>query len=128
MWKAPSLSWQWSKTKKKKRNISIVTVYGLAHEENREAFLAEISQICTSNKNPMMLGSDFNILRFSSDKNKSFTENKASDLFNWVINTHELRELPLQGGKYTWSNNKKTLLWRSWTEFWSQKNGKNCSP
>ena len=50
---------------------------------------------------------DFNILRFSSEKNKNFTGGKDTDLFNWVINTHELRDLPLNGGSYTWSNNQQ---------------------
>jgi exonuclease III len=91
--------------KKIKRTLSLVTVYGPAHEENRESFLTELSQICSSKKHPMLLGGDFNILRFSSDKNKSFIGNKATDLFNWVINTHELRDILLNGGNYTWSNN-----------------------
>jgi len=55
----------------------------------------------------MILGGDFNILRFSSDKNTSFSGNKFTDLFNWVINAHELRDLPLNGGSYTWSNNQQ---------------------
>jgi len=42
--------------KKEKRMISLVTVYGPAHEANRENFLAELAQICFSNKNPMILG------------------------------------------------------------------------
>jgi len=46
-------------------------------------------------------------LRFSSDKNKKFTKNNFSDVFNHIINTYELRKLPLSGGKYTWSNNRK---------------------
>ena len=46
-------------------------------------------------------------MRFSSDKNKNFSENKATDLLNWIINTYELRDLPLLGGKYTWSNNQQ---------------------
>jgi hypothetical protein len=26
-------------------------------------------------------------------------------LFNWIINSYELREIKMNGGKYTWSNN-----------------------
>ena len=55
----------------------------------------------------MILGGEFNILRFSSEKNKNFIENKATDIFNWVINSYELRDLPLNGGAYTWSNNQR---------------------
>jgi len=54
----------------------------------------------------MLMGGDFNIMRYSSDKNKPFSPNKYSDLFNWMINTYELRDLNLNGGNYTWSNNQ----------------------
>lgn len=54
----------------------------------------------------MLIGGDFNIMRFCGDKNKKFKNNKWSDMFNHIINIHELRELHLNGGKYTWSNNQ----------------------
>jgi endonuclease/exonuclease/phosphatase family metal-dependent hydrolase len=53
------------------------------------------------------VGGDFNILRYSSEKNKKFNENNFSSVFNLIINAYELRELPLAGGKFTWSNNRK---------------------
>jgi hypothetical protein len=28
-------------------------------------------------------------------------------MFNLIINSYELRELPLAGGKFTWTNNRK---------------------
>lgn len=55
------------------------------------------------------MGGDFNILRFSSGKNKNFHRSRWSDVFNNIINTHELRELYLNGGKYTWRNNQENL-------------------
>ena len=55
----------------------------------------------------MIMGGDFNILRYISDENKKFFANKYSDLFNWVINTYELRYLNMNGGIYTWSNNQE---------------------
>jgi len=45
-------------------------------------------------------------MRFSKDKNKKFSGGKFTDLFNWVINTHGMRDVVLNGGKYTWSNNQ----------------------
>jgi hypothetical protein len=53
----------------------------------------------------MIVGSDFNILRYSSEKNKNFVGNKFTDLFNWIINTNEMRDVTLNGGTFTWSNN-----------------------
>jgi len=77
-----------------------------AHDENKEEFITELSQICHKRSCPMLMGGDFNIMRYSSDKNKPFSPNKYSDLFNWMINTYELRDLNLNGGNYTWSNNQ----------------------
>lgn len=82
-----------------------VFLYGPAQEEGREQFLIELAQLCRSNSLPLIIRGDFNILRFSSDKNKNFCPNKWNDMFNHIINTHELRELHLVGGRYTWSNN-----------------------
>lgn len=38
------------------------------------------------------------------DKNKNINLGRHSRTFNSIIQSHELRELPLNGGKYTWSN------------------------
>lgn len=106
--------------KKLKIDLNLATVYSPAQEDEKAQFLTELSHICAVNKYPLLVGGDFNILRFSSEKNKNFKGNKYSDLFNWVINTYEMRDLGLSGGKYTWSNNhgrKKNTL-ENWTEFW----------
>ena len=93
--------------KKTQKSLTLAIVYGPAHNDKKDQFLTEISNICGSSKSPLLIGGDFNILRYSSEKNKKFAGNKISDLFNWVINTHELREVDLIGGKYTWSNNQQ---------------------
>jgi len=58
--------------KKMRKNICLVSVYGPAQDEGKEAFLTELAHICFKNKEPMLIGGDFNILRFSEDKNKAF--------------------------------------------------------
>ena len=102
--------------KKINKDLTIATVYGPAHDDKKEAFITELSQFCFSQDRPLLIGGDFNIMRFSGDKNKSFLGNKFTNLFNWVINTHGMRDVELNGGKYTWSNNHfdPTL---DWTEF-----------
>jgi endonuclease/exonuclease/phosphatase family metal-dependent hydrolase len=81
-------------------------VYGPAHDDKREQFLSELSGICAKDDVPTLLGGDFNILRYSSEKNKLFSGNRYCDLFNWIINSYELREIEMSGEKYTWSNNQ----------------------
>jgi exonuclease III len=94
------------KDKKLGKNLNLVIVYGPANEDGRDSFLAELAEIGARSRIPTLIGGDFNILRFSSEKNKTFISNRFSDMFNWIINTYELRDLPINGGRFTWSNNQ----------------------
>jgi len=49
---------------------------------------------------------DFNIIRFSSEKNKNNGAHAHSDKFNHIISYYELIDIHMNGGKYTWSNNQ----------------------
>ena len=40
-------------------------------------------------------------------KNEKFLGNLYTDMFNLVINSYELRDFPLIGEKYMWSNNQQ---------------------
>jgi exonuclease III len=90
-----------------RKKWSLANVYGPANDEFKESFLTELSSFCFKAKYPMLLGGDFNIMRFCSDKNKKFNDNKYSCVFNQIINSYDLRDLPLSSGKFTWSNNRK---------------------
>lgn len=105
----------------------MANIYGPAHDEDKMNFLTEFAKIVSKAKYPLCLGGDFNIIRYCSEKNKHFSNNKFSDMFNIIINTYALRDLPLIGGKFTWSNNRadptlekldKVLISDNWeTEF-----------
>lgn len=82
-------------------------VYGAAHDENKVQFLTELSAFCSRNKDPIIIGGDFNIIRFASERNKFTDVQRFSGLFNSLINFHELREILMTGGLYTWSNNQE---------------------
>jgi exonuclease III len=75
-----------------------VNIYGAAQEENKEAFLRELASFCAKIKEPYVMGGDFNIMRFSSDKNKVFIPNRFSNISNTIININDLRELYVSGG------------------------------
>jgi hypothetical protein len=85
----------------------LVIVYGVAQINDKEDFLTELGMVCSDQRHPVLIGGDFNIIRFSSEKNKCMRTNKWTDMFNSIINTYALREIHLSGGQYTWSNNQK---------------------
>lgn len=85
----------------------LVIVYGAAQDCDEESFLATLSDLCVDQSIPLLIGGDFNILRFHSDKNKVVNNKRYMDMFNYVINIHALRELHMVGGAYTWSNNQE---------------------
>ena len=93
----------WDKSKKIKWNF--INVYGSAQEENKREFLTELADFCSKNKLPFIVGGDFNIIRFTSDKNKPSSLSKHSHLFNNIISIYELIDIHMVGGRFTWSNN-----------------------
>jgi exonuclease III len=56
----------WDKILKLKWNLLVV--YGAAHDENKLSFLAELSNFCANNTEPMIIGGDFNIIRYLKEK------------------------------------------------------------
>src|SRR6266508_79862 len=51
-----------------------------------------------------MVGGDFNIIRYPSDKNNSRFNNTWPSLFNTVIESLNLKKLEMSGRKFTWAN------------------------
>jgi hypothetical protein len=47
---------------------NLVIVYGQAQLEDKEEFLAELGNVCSDQEFPLLIGGDFNIIRFSSEK------------------------------------------------------------
>jgi exonuclease III len=74
------------------KHLSLVNVYGPAQDELKDQFLCELANMCLKCKYPMLIGGDFNILRFSEDKNKNFVQNEFSDTFNRIINLYGLTD------------------------------------
>jgi hypothetical protein len=73
-------------------------------------FLTELSGFCSRNKDPILIGGDLNIIRYSNERNKPRGAQRFSGTFNTLIDFHELRELVMTGGKFTWSNNQDVPL------------------
>ena len=69
-------------------------------------FLAELAAFCGGSQEPTLLGGDFYLIRFSSEKNRLTPLSKHSQTFNSLIACYDLLDLKMIGGKYTWSNNQ----------------------
>jgi hypothetical protein len=59
----------WDKQLKQKWNL--IMVYGAAQEENKLAFLSELSHFCSLNSEPLIVGGDFNIIRYAKERNRN---------------------------------------------------------
>lgn len=101
----------WDKTNKVKWNLLVV--YGAAQEEHKIEFLSELSRFCDANSDPILIGGDFNIIRYAKEKSTNNGVHRHTGIFNSIINFFELRELIMNGGVFTWSNNQNPLLWKS---------------
>lgn len=88
---------------------NLVVVYGAAQLDQKRAFLACLAHVCQKNKGPILLGGDFNIIRKESEKNKKGGYNRWSFIFNVIIDQSNLRELEMNGRKFTWSNSQKNV-------------------
>ncbi|KAG2591039.1 hypothetical protein PVAP13_5NG449740 [Panicum virgatum] len=93
--------------KEKKVKWNFLNIYGAPHEENKMEFLAELANFCSRNKESFIAVGDFNIIRFTSEKNKSGRLSRSSHVFNSVIAAQELIDVRMSGEKFTWSNNQE---------------------
>jgi exonuclease III len=98
----------WDKINKLKWNLLVV--YGAAQEENKLSFLSELSAFCSRNSDPIIIGGDFNIIRFANERNKKTGIKRFTKLFNTLIDFYELREINMSRGMYSWSNNQENPL------------------
>jgi hypothetical protein len=60
----------------------LVIVYGAAQACDKEDILIELGMVCRDQSIPLLVGGDFNLLRFSSKKNKKMRGKRWSDMFN----------------------------------------------
>lgn len=91
-------------------------------------FLTELSAFCSRNKDPMIIGGDFNTIRFAKERNKNKGVQRFSDTFNTLINFHELQEIELNGGIYTWSNNQESPLLEKLDRILATRDWENLFP
>jgi endonuclease/exonuclease/phosphatase family metal-dependent hydrolase len=84
---------------------SLVAVYGAAQEDSKAAFLRKLVNLAKDNPHPILVGGDFNLLRFSFEKSRGRFDNHWPFLFNAVIDSLDLREASMIGRQFTCANN-----------------------
>ena len=78
-------------------------MYGPTVKLDREDFLSERGAIRGLWSEPWCIAGDFNMIRFPSEHSRGGRLFSAMRRFSEVIEELELRDLPLQGGLFTWS-------------------------
>jgi endonuclease/exonuclease/phosphatase family metal-dependent hydrolase len=79
-------------------------VYGAAQDEFKADFLRELVNLAKDNPNPILIGGDFNLLRFRHEKSKVRFDDHWPFLFNVVIDSLDLKEVGMIWRQSTWAN------------------------
>jgi exonuclease III len=86
----------------------VTNVYAPASPDLRPAFLDEIKSIDVPRGTPWMIAGDFNMIRYSHEKNNANFRLAEAEAFNQCVDDMNLIELPLIDRSYTWSNKRST--------------------
>ena len=86
------------------QNWWLTCVYGPQGDNNKISFLQELREVKAACPGPWLVLGDFNLIKSSEDKNTGIINNAMMGRFRRWINDLELKDLPLAGRKYTWSN------------------------
>ena len=83
-------------------------VYGPQHDEDKISFLADLREVRSSCPGPFVLAGDFNMIYCSEDKNNDNVNRAMMGRFRRFVNELDLKEIPLWGRRYTWSNERES--------------------
>jgi hypothetical protein len=64
---------------------NLVVIYGSPYGDRKIDFIDELHFVLANNQGPIVIGGDFNLNRFVSDKNNGGINQRYADAFNdWV--------------------------------------------
>ena len=66
--------------------------------------------VMSKSSGPTLIARDFNLVRFSSDKNNGIINHKRADAFNEWVGKWALIELDPANKRCTWTNNQESNL------------------
>jgi hypothetical protein len=82
----------------------LTMVYGPARDQEKKAFLDEFHELRALCSGPWLLPGDFNLIYRAADKNNTRLDRRHMGQFRRFLNDANLREIHLNGGLFTWSN------------------------
>lgn len=103
----------------------LTCVYGPQGTDDKIQFLQELRDVRASCPCPWMIAGDFNLIYKDEDKNNSNYNQAMMGRFPKLIEDLALKEIPLHGRKYTWSNQQdaptlvkldRVLCWVDWED------------
>jgi hypothetical protein len=90
------------------RNWWFTGVYGPQRDDKKVLFLQELRNIRALCNGPWLLGGDFNLIYQAADKNNANIDRAMMGRFRRFLDNNDLKEIPLLGCKYTWSNERRS--------------------
>ena len=85
----------------------LTVVYGPSCRGRKPDFLREMSAQRPPSPSPWLVLGDFNCTYKASDKNNSRVNPRLMLLFRQALDICDLKEIPLQNRKFTWSNERR---------------------
>lgn len=82
-------------------------VYGPHLDSEKAGFLEELREVRGHCHGPWVLGGDFNMIYSAEDKNNDNLNRAMMGRFRRFVNDSDLKEIPLLGRRYTWSNKRE---------------------
>jgi hypothetical protein len=87
---------------------ALTTVYGPTQDALKQLFLDELRTIRTSFQGSWAVAGDCNLILDAADKNNAVLNRRMMGRFRRLLNDLELKEQPLIGRRYTWSNERRS--------------------
>jgi hypothetical protein len=83
---------------------ALMAVYGAAQDKYKGAFLSELVRVCSDEMLPLVVGGNFNIIRYPSEKSNDRFNSRWPNLFNLTIEILNLKEGAMPGRQFTWAS------------------------
>lgn len=90
------------------RNWWFTGVYGPQEDDLKLQFLQELREVRALCVGPWLLAGDFNMIYQAADKNNANLNRVLMGRFQRFLDDSNVKELPLHGRKFTWSNERSS--------------------